>query len=74
MEILRMRGEALTFKEILAEADLLGRKFTVKQNSLIRALDRACESEVQRIFTRTITDEKFASNGKLMWKYGLANW
>jgi len=70
--LLRLRGEMMTLKEILAEAELTGRKFTVRQNSLSRALNRACESETNNVFTRELTDEKSGANK--LYRYGLVNW
>jgi hypothetical protein len=72
VEMLRMRKQMLTLKEILAEAELMGRKFTVKQNSLYRALNRACESDVNRVFTRELSDQKSGAN--FIYRYGLAEW
>ena len=72
VDMLRMRGEMLTLREICAEAELMGRKFTVKQNSLYRALNRACESDTDRIFTRELTNKKSGAN--LLYRYGLVNW
>ena len=72
VSLLRLRGEMMTFKEILAEAELTGRKFTVRNDSLRRALDRACEDEVHRVFTREQSDEK--SGKHFIYRYGLVNW
>jgi hypothetical protein len=72
IDMLRMRGEMLTLKEILAEAELMGRKFTIKQDSLARALNRACEHETDRIFIRELSDQKSRAN--LLYCYGLVNW
>jgi hypothetical protein len=72
VEILRMRAAPLTFKEILAEAELVGRKFTVKQDALRRALERACADETQRIFTREMSQVKSGANTQYV--YGLVNW
>ena len=70
--LLRLRGEMMTLKEILAEAELTGRKFTVKNASLATALNRACESETNRVFTRELSDEK--SGKHFIYRYGLVNW
>jgi hypothetical protein len=70
--LLRLRGEMMTLKEILAEAELTGRKFTVKNVSLAQALNRACESETNRVFTRELSDEK--SGKHFLYRYGLVNW
>ena len=69
-DILRLVGKPLTPNEIFAEAELIGRKFTVKQNSLRMALTRACDNETNLVFTREISDE----NKKTIYRYGLANW
>ena len=70
--LLRLRGEMMTMKEILAEAELTGRKFTVKNTSVAQALNRACESETNQVFTRELSDKKSGSN--LLYRYGLVNW
>lgn len=70
--LLRLHGEMMTMKEILAEAELTGRKFTVKNTSLAQALNRACESEVHRVFTRELSDKKSGAN--YLYRYGLVNW
>ena len=70
--LLRLRGEMMTLKEILAEAELTGRKFTVKNTSVAQALNRACESETNQVFTRELSDKKSGSN--LLYRYGLVNW
>jgi hypothetical protein len=72
VDLLRMRGEMMTLKEIIAEAELMGRKFTVKQDSLRRALDRACEDEADQRFTRELSNQKSRANYLFM--YGLVNW
>jgi hypothetical protein len=72
IEYLRMRKQPLTVKELFAEAELMGRKFTVKAESLRRALDRACLSEVDKRFVRAEQTEK--SGRQLVYKYGLAEW
>ncbi len=72
VDMLRMRGEMLTLKEIRAEAELMGRKFTIRQDSLARALNRACESETDQIFMRELSDKKSGSN--LLYRYGLVSW
>jgi len=73
IEILRLRGQPMNLKEILSEAELMGRKFSIKQNSLSRALNRACESESSMVFTRTISDAP-TRNQNLIYDYGLVNW
>jgi hypothetical protein len=50
----------------------MGRKFTVKQDSLRRALDRACEDEADQRFTRELSNQKSRANYLFM--YGLVNW
>jgi hypothetical protein len=72
--LLRIRGEMMTMKEILAEAELTGRKFTVRQESLRTALNRACESETNRIFTRELSEEKAGKSRNRLYRYGLVNW
>lgn len=72
VDLLRMRGQPLTLREIIAEAELMGRTFTIKQNSLERALNRACESDTSRIFTRELTDKRAGKN--FLYAYGLVNW
>jgi hypothetical protein len=74
MEILRVRGEPLTFNEIIDEAQILGRKFTINQRSLHRALDRSYESDAQHYFTRETAPQKSTVNGKPVFIYGLVNW
>jgi AAA domain-containing protein len=71
--ILRMRREPMTFKEILADAELLGIAFTVKQNSLMRALNRACESDVMHVFTRQDAGKATAKN-QPTYLYGLVTY
>jgi hypothetical protein len=73
VEVLRGRGQLMTFKEILAEAESFGRKFTIKQDSLRTALNRACEHDTNLVFTRETADE-FTTNKKVIYRYGLVNW
>jgi hypothetical protein len=72
--LLRIRGEMMTLQEIRSEAELTGRKFTVTQKSLAQALNRACESETNRIFTRELSEEKAGKSRNLLYRYGLVNW
>jgi len=73
IDILRRVGKPLTMPEIFADAELIGRKFTVKQDSVRRALMRACEQDTNQVFTREETGES-NRNQKIMYRYGLANW